>query len=162
MGVRLYPITEDPARLEALCCVPRGTAAKLREISERPEFRKRDEDYRDACQRYERFLDEVFKDEALKTYHGFVSRGWGKLFDESWEALEEWHRKRGTVLDTDAGECRDPETCAKVLAPLFTGGEPFATRYMRSRAYIPSRVSAVVSLILAREVMRLAEGVKWS
>lgn len=166
MGVRMYPITDDPAKLEKLCRVNTGTADKLRRLSESEEFRARGEDYRDACQRRERLLDAFHEDEDLWVYHNFLSRGWGKFFDESWAALEEWHRQRGTEIDPDAGECRDPEACAATLAPLFKNGDEVASRFMESLGVQPpSRYNVVdheTALDLARQVFSLAEGVKWS
>lgn len=166
MGVRMYPITDDPAKLEKLCRVNTGTADKLRRLSESEEFRARGEDYRDACQRRERLLDAFHEDEDLWVYHNFLSRGWGKFFDESWMALEEWHRARGLAIDSDAGECRDPDACAATLAPLFLNGDGVARRFMEGLGVQPpSRYNVVgheTALDLARLMFSLAEGVKWS
>lgn len=165
MGVRLYPMTKDPAKLEALCCVPPGTTARLDELLKRPEFTPLPtDDFFERDRKSGDAYDAVSADPDMRALYGFRSNGWGKLHDGAWEALEAWHKSRGEEIDFDAGECSDLKVCAAVLLAQSLKSH-LAASYLRRRVdeSFPGRdFDATTSAHAAADMATLAEGVCWS
>lgn len=129
MGTRLYPITETPETLEALCGVAPGThaALKLLQNQERAEksdiqeafeaamsvgadlaplrqlWLETDEQYYEAIQRH--------RDTAI--LDNFLVFGWGKLTSGCWALLNEWNR--GNENPGYCGETKDQGKVADLL-----------------------------------------------
>lgn len=110
MAIRLYPMTTDPAKLEKLCGVPAGTAARLAALEAKYPPRESFSDYRDWCASHDRMLDEVYEDKHLLTYHRFNLFGWGRATHRALDVL------LGRPWDDDwAGHCDDEVRCARAL-----------------------------------------------
>ena len=159
MGVRLYPRTEDPARLEALCGVPAGTAARLAELRERPEFRLLPtDDFFERDRKCGGVYEAAHADGPMGDYYDFLSDGWGRLDDGAWDVLEAWFRQRGEEICFDAGECPDPAVAAAALLAQSRKSLR-AARYLRERGRDSARGGPALA---AAGMADLAEGLHWS
>lgn len=69
MGVRLYPITNDPAKWEKMARVPAGTAARLRELEKRFTVEDRLLDI---------FYTALYQSPLMARLSEFELSGWGK------------------------------------------------------------------------------------
>lgn len=79
MGVRLYPNTNDVAKLEKLAGVPVGTTARLEVIQKRQEAEKAGIPLFDRYEIDYRHWQEINDDGDLGNLEAFMLYGWGKF-----------------------------------------------------------------------------------
>jgi len=85
MGTRLHPCTKDPANLEKLCNVERGSYQRLRMLEEMTADYKTK--YSERLEHDQEFDYELWKicdgNEDLSRLSGFLTSGWGRI-DHCW------------------------------------------------------------------------------
>lgn len=79
MGIRLYPNTTDPRKLEVLSQVSEGTYEKLMALEAKYNFGNPSGDFFTYQTRMEQFHEEVSANNDLNNLHGFLLFGWGKF-----------------------------------------------------------------------------------
>lgn len=79
MGIRLYPRTNDVAKLEKLAGVPAGTHTRLKELQaahKAPEGAS----YHEADAAYGRLFDAMSAEPNVDRLDSFILSGWGKRY----------------------------------------------------------------------------------
>lgn len=176
MSTCLFPLTTDDAKLERLCGVPPGTAARLRALEDEQAAREakivprcagEPPDYRDRCSsREENFYPALEAEPDVDNYSNFLLFGWGRVQNATFDALgltDEVIGPEGEgALDdgrTDGsvhgGDCADRARCLAALqAQARHSNRPaWATgpRAPAGNGY-PGGLEAVLDL---------AEGLRW-
>ena len=108
MGIRLYPLTPNPLKLERLAAVPQGTAGALAAYQKLepshdvigPDGRKL------ICAWYDGLLAQP----DLNRLHDFYLHGWGRLTPAACQLIDSWG------LSLTGGNTTDPDRMAALLA----------------------------------------------
>jgi hypothetical protein len=124
MGVRIYPNTKDSNILEKLAGVSQGTMERLNQTRKAQEqfiadLRAKGDD---GFGYGGKFYDEIHNDPDMGALDSFLTFGWGKLTNSSWEAL----KANPSLWEGDdcSGESKNDAFCAMLLqAQDFS--EPF-------------------------------------
>ena len=147
MGTRLHPRTKNPANLEKLCNVERGSYQRLRMLEEMTaDYQAK---YHDRFLNDQEFDYELWKicdgNEDLSRLNGFLMSGWGKV-NHFW--LPDHVKCEGAVGGTD-----DPDESINLIHASDMGGY---WRTLGKHPYDPEMQGQVDRL------WQLCEGVYWS